>query len=150
MQHVCSTTTAFSTGKQCLTDQRMILVIEPNPAIRRLLDDALQLSEYKSVSLPNIAAVWPWLVANGGQQGATPVLVLLDLSYPISRGELEIFTHFCDEWREHLLTIPQIIVLTTQMHLDETLSVPILFKPFHIRDMLTVVQEYPHDTSEGR
>ncbi len=89
MQKSCFTTTPLPVSEQCRGVRSTVLVIDPNPAIRDMLDDALRLSKYNSVSLPRIEDGWSWLDDAAQQRTSISVLVLLDLSYPVSGGEQE-------------------------------------------------------------
>ena len=75
--------------------------------------------------------------------GDVPVLLLLDLSLLCTNEAADLLRHMRARWQEVGGVLPQIIVLTTSMQVQTDLAQRecVLQKPFHVRDLITLIQQ---------
>jgi DNA-binding response OmpR family regulator len=112
--------------------RRKILIVEDDPAIRRVLDDALRLAGYETL----VAGTF----AEGLEQARAPIdLALLDRALPGGDG-LELLTRL----RAARPALPAIVVTARGQELDRlrglALADDYVVKPFSIREVLARVE----------
>jgi DNA-binding response OmpR family regulator len=75
--------------------------------------------------------------------GDDPVVLLLDLSLLCSNEAADFLRRLRARWQDTGGMLPQIIVLTTntQMHAALGLRERVLQKPFHVRDLIALIQQ---------
>jgi len=119
----------------------LILIVEDQPAIQELLCWALQLAGYRTTASAGRRAALAWI--NGAlSSGDCPTLILLDLSIPGTDDAVDFLHHLRARWHDACGVFPQIIVLTTSKKVQEDLVLMerVVLKPFHIRDLLALIQ----------
>lgn len=119
-----------------------ILIAEDQPAIQNLLHQALQLAGYRTT----VCGGRHTALALRDQAlllGNFHCVLLLDLSLLCVAEATDFLRRLRDEWRDVGGTPPQIIVLTTSTQVQAELALRecVLQKPFHIRELLTLIQQ---------
>lgn len=119
-----------------------ILIAEDQPAIQDLLCWTLQLAGYRPVVCTGRHAALTWR-DKAMSPGDVPVLLLLDLSLLCTNEAADLLRHMRARWQEVGGVLPQIIVLTTSMQVQTDLAQRecVLQKPFHVRDLITLIQQ---------
>lgn len=130
-----------SPGIDVLPSASHILVAEDHPDIQELLRWTLKLAGYHTMVCAGGQAAFTWV--DGAMQSSNcPALILIDLSFPDTNA-----TDFLHHLRARCYTscgvLPQIIVLTTSKKVQEDLAPleHVVLKPFHIQDLLTLIQQ---------
>ena len=120
----------------------LVVIVEEQPAERELLRLMLVLAGYRS-----------WVYAeresllSGREQamppGDDPAVLLLDLSLGSAVEALEYVRRVRAHWRECCALLPHLIVLTTQPQVQAALAPreQVLLKPFHVHDLLALIQQ---------
>lgn len=119
-----------------------ILIAEDQPAIRDLLCWTLQLAGYRTAVCAGRHAALTWR-DQAMPYADLPVLLLLDMSLFSTKESADFLRHVRAHWQDADGVQPQIIVLTTNTQMQEDL-VPrerVLQKPFHIRDLIALIQQ---------
>ncbi len=118
-----------------------VLIAEDQPAIQELLCWALGLAGYRTTVCAGRQAALTW-IDRGMPSGDCPVLILLDLSIPCTNDAVDFLHHLRARWLDASGVLPQIIVLTTSKKVQEDLAPMerVVLKPFHIRDLLVLIQ----------
>ena len=118
-------------------NRTLILVVDERPDICDMLQQALTLAGYRVTAY---AGGEGW-IDRAMQSDDPPALVLLDLSNP-SRGA----TAFLQDLRTGWQAAPPILVMTTSRDIHDELAARerVVLKPFHIHDLLVVVQKIIH------
>ena len=72
-----------------------------------------------------------------------PVVLLLDLSLLCTNKAADFLRHLRARWQDAGGVLPQIIVLTTSTRVQADLAPRecVLQKPFHVRDLITLIQQ---------
>jgi two-component system chemotaxis response regulator CheY len=118
-----------------------ILIAEGHPAIQELLCWALQLAGYRTTACAGRQAALTW-IDRAMPSGDCPALILLDLSIPCTNEAADFLYHLRARWHDACGVLPQIIVLTTYKKVQEDLmpTEHMVLKPFHVRDLMALVQ----------
>lgn len=118
-----------------------ILIAEDQPAIQELLCWTLQLAGYRTTVCAGRQAA---LTLRDGAMLPEdhPALILLDLSIPSTTDAADFLRHLRARWLDACGELPQIIVLTTSKQVQEDLapSECVVLKPFHVRDLIALIQ----------
>ncbi len=119
-----------------------ILIAEDQPAIQELLRWTLQLAGYRATVCGGRHAALSWK-DKAMPSGDFPVVLLLDLSLLGATEAADFLRHLRIGWRDVGGMLPQIIVLTTSKQVQAELGVRarVLQKPFHIRELLVLIQQ---------
>lgn len=119
-----------------------ILIAEDQPAIQELLRQALQLAGYRATVSGGRHAALAWR-DQALLPSDSPCVLLLDLSVLCMAEATAFLCRLRDDWRDAGGTLPQIIVLTTNTQVQAELGLRecVLQKPFHIRELLTLIQK---------
>jgi len=118
-----------------------VLVVEDHPAIQDLLRWTLELAGYRTTVCAGEQAAFTQ-VERAMQAGDCPAVLLLDLSFPDTNAT-DFLRLLRIRWYNACGTFPQIIVLTTSKKVQEDLAPleRVMLKPFHIQDLLTLIQQ---------
>lgn len=119
-----------------------ILIAEDQPAIRELLCWVLQLAGYRTAVCADRHDALAWK-DQAIPYTDLPVLLLLDMSLFSTNEAADFLRHMRARWQDADGVPPQIIVLTTSTQMQEDL-VPrerVLQKPFHVRDLIALIQQ---------
>lgn len=119
----------------------LVLIAEDQPAIQELLCWTLQLAGYHTTVCASRRAALTWI--NGAMpSGDCPALILLDLSLQRVQDAADFLYRLRARWHDACGVLPQIIVLTTSKQVQEILTPGecVVLKPFHVRDLLALVQ----------
>lgn len=119
-----------------------ILIAEDQPAIQNLLHQTLQLAGYRATVCGDRYSALAWRDQTL-LSGDSPFVLLLDLSLLCVAEATDFLRRLRDDWRDVGETPPQIIVLTTSMQVQAALGQRerVLQKPFHIRELLTLIRQ---------
>ena len=117
-----------------------ILIVEREAAVQEMLCWMLLLAGYHTTACADRNAALTW-----GEQttpAEDPALILLDLSLLYTAEAREFLVRLRARWQEAGKVLPPIIVLTTspQMQAELRPRECILQKPFHVRDLLSLIQ----------
>jgi two-component system chemotaxis response regulator CheY len=122
----------------------VVLVVDDNDAIRDMVSWALELDGYEAAEAAEGQEALEWM-SNAAREGCYPEVILLDLAMPGMDGST-FLTHLHQQWdAPHAL--PAIIVITAA---GDSVRPPdarqlgvnhVMVKPFHVRDLLDLVQE---------
>ena len=120
----------------------LIEIVEEQPAVRELLRLMLVLAGYRS----RVYAEREAILARREQTlqpGDDPALLLLDLSLHSAAEAQEYVRRVRAHWQEICTAVPSIIILTTQPQVQAALlpREQVLLKPFHVHDLLTLIQQ---------
>jgi CheY-like chemotaxis protein len=121
-------------------NQPIVLVVDDDAAICRVVSWALSLKRLVSKEVNDGQAAWEW-VQHAKQEGVTPALIFLDLSLPKMDG-LTFLRHVRTLWPQHP---PPVVVMTAYPEAVDTAvlgGARLLAKPFHVQDLLTVVAQF--------
>jgi CheY-like chemotaxis protein len=129
-------------GADAVPTAPYILIAEDHPAIQELLCRALQLAGYRTTACAGRQAALTWR-DKAMAPGDCPALILLDLSIPCANDAAAFLYHLRARWHDACGVLPQIIVLTTykEVHKDLTPMERVVLKPFHIRDLVALIQK---------
>ena len=120
----------------------LILIAEEHPAIQDLLSTALALVNYRTMICAGRHAALTW-IDQLTSAGDCPALLLLDLSLPDIHAA-DFLSHLRTRWPDDACgEHPQIIVLTTSTQVQKDLAAQerVVLKPFHIQELLTLIQQ---------
>ncbi len=119
-----------------------ILIAEDQPAIQDLLRRTLQLAGYRATVCAGRHAALSWK-DKATPSGDFPIVLLLDLSLLGTNEASDFLRHLRALWRDADSVLPQIIVLTTSKQMQAELGIRecVLQKPFHIRELLALIQQ---------
>jgi two-component system response regulator (stage 0 sporulation protein F)/two-component system response regulator RpaA len=134
-----------------------ILIAEDHPAIQELLCWVLQLAGYRTTACAGRHATLTWR-ERVMPSGECPALILLDLSLLRIQDATDFLYRLRVRWHAACGVLPQIIVLTTSKQVQEALTPGecVILKPFHVRDLLALVQRVipfvsrPEDCTPGK
>jgi two-component system chemotaxis response regulator CheY len=118
-----------------------VLIAEDQPAIQELLCWAIQLAGYRTTICAGRQAALTW-IDRAMPSEDHPSLILLDLSIPRTSDATDSLRRLRARWHDAYGELPQIIVLTTSKKVQEDLT-PIecvVLKPFHVRDLIALIQ----------
>lgn len=126
-------TQAFSREAPPHCGRKLVLIIEPHPAISHLLRSSLELAGYAVMEQVGGATCFDhtrWMAH-------PPAAILLDLS--LSWDGVADLALLHASWKD----APPILVLTTnqQLYAELAQTQRILLKPFHLHDLLLAVQQ---------
>lgn len=119
----------------------LILIAEEQPAIRELLCWMLHLAGYRAMVCIQREAALTWR-----EQATTledlPVVFLVDLSSMCASEAADFSRSVRAGWQAVYPVLPRIIVLTTQPQAQAELGIRerVLLKPFHARDLLSLIR----------
>lgn len=118
-----------------------VLIAEDQPAIGELLRWALHLAGYRATVCAGRQAALTWRDQPMASEDA-PVVLLLDVSLLCTKAVADFLCHVRAHWQDADV-LPQIIVLTTntQVQADLGQKERVLQKPFHVRDLITLIQQ---------
>jgi two-component system chemotaxis response regulator CheY len=118
-----------------------ILIAEDQPAIQELLCWVFQLAGYRTTVCAGRQAALTWRDRAMPSEGH-PALILLDLSIPYTNDAADFLRHLRARWLDACDVLPQIIVLTTSKQVQEDLAPRewVVLKPFHVRDLIALIQ----------
>lgn len=129
----------------------LIVIVEEQPAVRELLRLMLVLAGYRSrVYAEREAHVTSREQAL--QAGDDPAVLLLDLSLRSAAEAEEYVRRVRTQWQEICPVLPTLIVLTTQPQVQAALGTreQVLLKPFHVHDLLALIQQAaPVSSADG-
>lgn len=119
-----------------------ILIAEDQPAIQELLRWTLQLAGYRTTVCGGRNAALTWK-NQAMPSGDFPIVLLLDLSLLGASEAADFLRHLRTRWQDAGGVLPQIIVLTTnkQVLAEVGMQERVLQKPFHIRELLVLVEQ---------
>ena len=119
-----------------------ILIAEDQPVIQELLLWMLQLAGYRATVCGGRHAALTWR-DKVMPSGDSPRVLLLDLSLLCVAEAADLLRHLRADWRDVGGMLPQIIVLTTSTQVQAELGLRerVLQKPFHIRELLMLIQQ---------
>jgi DNA-binding response OmpR family regulator len=119
-----------------------ILIAEDQPVIKDLLRWTLQLAGYRATVCGGRHAALSWR-DKATPSGDSPSVLLLDLSLLGTTEAADFLHHLRTRWWDTGGVPPQIIALTTstQMQAELGLRERVLQKPFHIRELLMLIQQ---------
>jgi DNA-binding response OmpR family regulator len=119
-----------------------ILIAEDQPAIQELLRCALQLAGYRATVCAGRRAALTWKDKLMPAEDA-PVVLLLDLSLLDANEASDFLRQVRAQWQDVDGARPQVIVLTTSLQVQQDLELRerVLQKPFHVRDLLALIQQ---------
>jgi len=119
----------------------LILIAEEHPAIQELLNTALVLAGYRTTICAGRHAALS-RIDQLTSSGDCPALLLLDLSLPDIHAA-DFLSHLRTRWLDACGEHPQIIVLTTSTQVQKDLAAQerVVLKPFHIQELLTLIQQ---------
>jgi CheY-like chemotaxis protein len=119
-----------------------ILIAEDQPAIQELLRWTLQLAGYRATVCADRHAALTWR-DKAMPSGNFPAVLLLDLSLLCTNEAADFLRHLRARWQDAGGVLPQIIVLTTSTPVQAELGLRerVLQKPFHVRDLITLIQQ---------
>lgn len=120
----------------------LILIAEEQPAIRELLRWTLRLAGYDALVCLSRQAALSWREQTVIPE-ETPVVLLLDLNPCCLTEATDFVSRVRTCWQAASPRQPQIIVLTTHPQLQAELGTRehVLLKPFHVRDLLALIQQ---------
>ena len=121
--------------------QPVVLVVDDNPAIRDMVSWALELDGYEPAEAAEGQEALDWM-SNAAREGRYPSVILLDLAMPGMDGST-FLTHLHQQW-EASRPLPAIIVITAGARNPDAVKLGVdhvLVKPFHVRDLLDIVQK---------
>lgn len=120
----------------------LILITEEQPAIRELLRWTLRLAGYDALVCLSRQAALTWREQTVIPE-ETPVVLLLDLNPCCLAEATDFVSRVRTCWQAASPRPPQIIVLTTHPQLQAELGIRerVLLKPFHVRDLLALIQQ---------
>jgi CheY-like chemotaxis protein len=126
-----------------------ILIAEDQPAIRELLCWTLHLAGYRVAMCAGRQAALTWRDQITTPEDA-PAIVLLDVSLLCTKTVGDFLGQLRTRWQD-AGTLPQIILLTTntQAQADLEQRERVLQKPFHVRDLITLIQQAPGAASQS-
>jgi DNA-binding response OmpR family regulator len=118
-----------------------VLIAEDQPAIQELLRCVLQLAGYRTTVCAGRQAALTWIDRVMLSEDY-PALILLDLSIPCTNDAADFLRHLRARWHDACGELPPIIVLTTSKQVQEDLTPRewVVLKPFHVRDLLVLIQ----------
>jgi DNA-binding response OmpR family regulator len=118
-----------------------ILIAEDHPAIQDLLCWTLQLAGYRPTVCADRQAALTWK-EQAITPGDDPVVLLLDLSLLSVTEATDFLHHLRSRWRKSG-GVPPVIVLTTSKQVQVALgtSERVLQKPFHVGELLALIQQ---------
>jgi DNA-binding response OmpR family regulator len=127
-----------------------ILIAEDQPAIQELLCWTLQLAGYRPTVCAGRRAALTWR-DQAMSPGDGPEVLLLDLSLLCVTDAADFLHHLRTRWRDAGGVLPQIIVLTTSTQVQAELEMRerVLQKPFHVRELLTLIRQVIPVTSRS-
>ncbi len=122
------------------TDNPVVLVVEDDPPVRKLLDEVLQEEGYEVVAVHDGSAALVVL------ESLKIDIIILDLDLPGLTG-----SDFLDVLRQRNVNVPPVVVVTSYIpvkrHLQRMVQA-VLPKPFDVDDFLAIVlQLVPHRQS---
>lgn len=119
-----------------------ILIAEEQPAIQDLLCCVLQLAGYRVTVCGGRQAALTWREQVMMPED-DPVVLLLDLSLLDVAEATDFLHHLRACWHEAGGTPPAVIVLTTSTQVQAALGIRerVLQKPFHVRELLALIQQ---------
>ena len=118
-----------------------ILIAEHQPVIQELLCQILQLAGYRTTVCADRHAALTW--REQAPPGDDPALILLDLSLLCAPEAADFLCRLRARWLDAGDVLPQVIVLTTSTQVQAELGTRehVLQKPFHVRDLITLIQQ---------
>jgi len=118
-----------------------VLIAEDQPAIQELLRWVLQLAGYRTTVCAGRQAALTWIDRVMPSEDC-PALILLDLSVSCTNDAVDFLRRLRERWHDACGVLPQIIVLTTSKQVQEDLAAieRVVLKPFHVRDLLALIQ----------
>jgi len=118
------------------------LIAEDQPAIQDLLCWTLQLAGYRATVCGGRHAALTWR-DQVKHSGDFPVALLLDLSLLSAKEATDFLCQVRALWQDADGVPPQVIALTTSAQVQKDLAPRerVLQKPFHVRDLLTLIQQ---------
>lgn len=118
-----------------------ILIAEDQPAIQELLRWVLQLAGYRMTVCAERQSALTWIDRSMPSEDH-PALILLDLSIPSTTDAADFLRQLRARWLDTCGGLPQIIVLTTSKQVQEDLAPEehMVLKPFHIWDLIALIQ----------
>ena len=128
-------------GADAASTAPRILIAEDQPAIQELLCWVIQLAGYRTTVCAGRQAALTWIDRVMPSEDY-PALILLDLSVSCTNDAVDFLRRLRARWHDTCGVLPQIIVLTTSKQVQEDLA-PIervVLKPFHVRDLLALIQ----------
>ena len=119
-----------------------ILIVEEQPAIQELLCWALHLAGYRYTVCASRQAALTWREQALAPRD-DPVVLLLDLGLLDVTEALDFLHHLRARWRNADGMLPPVIVLTTSKPVQRALETRehVLQKPFHVRELLALIQQ---------
>jgi DNA-binding response OmpR family regulator len=119
-----------------------ILIAEEHPAIQDLLCWTLQLAGYRPTVCAGRQAAFTWR-DQAMTPGDDPMVLLLDLSLLGVTDAADFLRHLRARWQDAGGMLPQVIVLTTSKQVQAELGMRehVLQKPFHVRELLALIQQ---------
>jgi DNA-binding response OmpR family regulator len=119
-----------------------ILIAEDQPVIQELLRWTLQLAGYRATVCGGRHAALTWR-DEALPSRDFPVVLLLDLSLLGATEAADFLRHLRADWRDVGGMLPQIIVLTTSTQVQAELGLRecVLQKPFHVQELLMLIQQ---------
>ncbi len=119
-----------------------ILIAEDQPVIQDLLRWTLQLAGYRATVCGGRHAALTWK-DKAMPSRDFPVVLLLDLSLLGTTEAADFLHHLRARWQDAGGVLLQIIVLTTSTQVQAELGMRerVLQKPFHIRELLVLIQQ---------
>lgn len=119
-----------------------ILIAEDHPAIQDLLCWILRLAGYHPTVCASRQAALTWK-EQAMMPRDEPVVLLLDLSLLDVADATDFLHRLRVHWYEAGGAPPAVIVLTTSKQMQATLGIRerVLQKPFHVRELLALIQQ---------
>ncbi len=120
---------------------KLVLVIDDNAAVRDMLSCMLELAGYSASTSAGRESALTW-IDSAIQFGLPPELILFDISDPLINvaAQLQLLRV---QWESIFCIPPPVIVLTTSKDIHTNLAgvERVIHKPFHVRDLLSEVQQ---------
>lgn len=118
-----------------------ILIAEQQPALQEMLCWMLQPAGYRTTVCADRDATLTWREQT--LPGDNPTLILLDLSLLYATEVADFLSHLRTRWLDAGYVLPQIIVITTNTQVKTALRQRerVLQKPFHVRNLLILIQQ---------
>jgi CheY-like chemotaxis protein len=119
-----------------------IVIAEEQPAIQDLICWTLQLAGHRITACVGRHAVLT-AADKTMTDGNIPVVLLLDLSLLGTNEAEDFLRHLRARWQDACGELPQIIALTTNTQVRAELGrrERVLQKPFHVQDLLALIQQ---------
>jgi len=119
--------------------ERVVLVVDDNPAIRDMVSWALELDGYAPQAVCEGRAALNWM-HNAAREGRYPAVILLDLAMSGMDGDA-FLAYLRTEWKS-LYPVPSVILITARAGVPNAQAMGVAYvfaKPFHVRDLLDAV-----------